>query len=173
MSVYAKQIKRKGGAVEENVKFAIYGTFNVGEDVVLNSTGIDLPEVCKITVCKDAELTIGDHTGISQTSIWCKSRITIGNHVDIGAGCLIFDSNFHSLDWNERSDRIEGVSKAINKPVTIGDNCFIGCRCIICKGVHIGPRSIIAAGSVVTKSIPADCIAGGNPCKVIRYNKVN
>lgn len=52
----------------------------------------------------------------------------------------------------------------------IGDDVFIGTNCIILKGVTIGARSIIAAGSVVTKSIPADCIAGGNPAKIIRRN---
>lgn len=53
--------------------------------------------------------------------------------------------------------------------ISIEDDVLIGTCSIILKGVTIGARSIIAAGSVVTKSIPADCIAGGNPCKVIRY----
>jgi acetyltransferase-like isoleucine patch superfamily enzyme len=53
--------------------------------------------------------------------------------------------------------------------VIIEDDVFIGARSVICKGVTIGARSIIAAGSVVVKDIPADCIAGGNPCKVIKY----
>ena len=56
----------------------------------------------------------------------------------------------------------------ISSPIVIEDDVFIGVNCIILKGVTIGARSIIAAGSVVTKSIPADCIAGGNPAKVIR-----
>ena len=50
----------------------------------------------------------------------------------------------------------------------IEDDVFIGANCIVLKGVTVGARSIIAAGSVVTKSIPADCLAGGNPAKVIR-----
>ena len=53
-------------------------------------------------------------------------------------------------------------------PVTIEDDVWIGANCQILKGVTIGVRSVIGAGSVVTKSIPADCIAAGNPCKVIR-----
>lgn len=57
---------------------------------------------------------------------------------------------------------------AASAPIVIEDDVLIGTRCIILKGVTIGARSIIAAGSVVTKSIPADCIAGGNPAKVIR-----
>ena len=57
---------------------------------------------------------------------------------------------------------------AIKSLVIIEDNVLIGKRCIILKGVTIGARSIIGSGSVVTKSIPADCIAAGNPCKVIK-----
>lgn len=57
---------------------------------------------------------------------------------------------------------------AASAPIVIEDDVLIGTRCIILKGVTIGARSIIAAGSVVTKSIPADCIAGSNPCKVIK-----
>lgn len=56
----------------------------------------------------------------------------------------------------------------VSAPVTIEDDVFIGMNCVILKGVTIGARSIIAAGSVVTKSIPADCVAGGNPAKVIK-----
>lgn len=56
----------------------------------------------------------------------------------------------------------------VSAPVVIEDDVFIGMNCIILKGVRIGARSIIAAGSVVTKNIPADCIAAGNPAKVIR-----
>ena len=55
-----------------------------------------------------------------------------------------------------------------NKPIEIDDDVLIGAYSIILKGVHIGARSVIGAGSVVTKDIPADCIAVGNPCKVIR-----
>ena len=46
---------------------------------------------------------------------------------------------------------------------------FVGTNCIICKGVAIGDRSIISAGSVVVKDVPTDCIVGGNPAKVIKY----
>ena len=53
-------------------------------------------------------------------------------------------------------------------PITIEDDVWIGAHSIILEGVTIGARSVIGAGSVVTKSIPADCIAAGNPCRVIR-----
>lgn len=53
-------------------------------------------------------------------------------------------------------------------PVTVGDNCWIGAGVTICPGVTIGENSVIGAGSVVTKDIPANCVAAGNPCRVIR-----
>lgn len=52
--------------------------------------------------------------------------------------------------------------------VTIGNNCWIGANCVICPGVTIGENTVIGAGSVVTKDIPANCVAAGNPCRVIR-----
>lgn len=54
------------------------------------------------------------------------------------------------------------------KTIVIEDDVMIGVNCIILKGVTIGSRSIVAAGSVVTKSFPSDCIIGGNPAKLIR-----
>ena len=56
-----------------------------------------------------------------------------------------------------------------SKAIIINDDVLIGSSCIILKGVHIGAHSIIGAGSVVTKDIPENCIAAGNPCKVVKY----
>ena len=53
-------------------------------------------------------------------------------------------------------------------PVSIGDNCWIGANTVICPGVTIGENSVIGAGSVVTRDIPANVVAAGNPCRVIR-----
>ncbi len=85
-----------------------------------------------------------------------------------GGGTYINDSNHHSTDWRDRADRKLDVQNAKTAPIVIGDYVFIGARCMILKGVTIGEKSIIAAGSVVVKDIPANCIAGGNPCKVIK-----
>lgn len=70
----------------------------------------------------------------------------------------------------KKAIRYKGLDGLLSKsaPIIIGDDVLIGTRCVILKGVTIGARSVIAAGSVVTRSIPEDCIAGGNPCKVIR-----
>ncbi len=130
----------------------------------------------KIFIDNDAEIIIGDNSGISSACLWAKERIKIGSNVKIGGDCIIMDTDAHNLDYqirnggeiNENGISIDTLS-ANSSPIVIENDVLIGTRCIILKGVTIGARSIIAAGSVVTKSIPADCIAGGNPCKVIRY----
>lgn len=128
---------------------------------------MDTLPLSKITTSPGSVLIIGDNVGMSNTVINCKSSITIGNNVKIGTGCMIMDSNFHSSDWRvRRTDR--DIEDAVSKPVQICDDAFVGAQSIVCKGVTIGERSMIAAGSVVVSDIPADCIAGGNPCKVIK-----
>jgi len=64
---------------------------------------------------------------------------------------------------------IYNVKTVIAKPIFIGENVWVTSRCIILGGVTIGDNTIIDAGSVVTKNIPPNCFAAGNPCKVIKY----
>ena len=122
-----------------------------------------------------SELIIGNNTGMSSTVLWVKEKITIGNNVKIGGGSLLMDNDCHNLDYRIRNGSILGESgnnidteTANRAPIVIEDDVLVGARSIILKGVHIGARSIIAAGSVVTKDVPADVIAGGNPCTIIK-----
>lgn len=131
---------------------------------------------CMYTVYPHSIITIGNDTGMSSACLWANTSITIGNYVKIGGDCIIMDTDAHSLDYMVRRLReknadgfgMDGLSAA-TAPIVIEDDVLIGTRCIILKGVTIGARSIIGSGSVVVKSIPADCIAAGNPCKIIRY----
>lgn len=124
---------------------------------------------CIVAERSNSKIIIGNHVGISSSCIWAKDSITIGDYVQIGADCIIMDSDAHSMDWRLRMTcGPEDIANAKCSPIVIEDHAFVGTRSIILKGVTIGARSIIAAGSVVTKDIPADCIAGGNPCKVIK-----
>ncbi|AIZ40713.1 acyltransferase [Cellulophaga baltica] len=117
----------------------------------------------------DGKLTMGNNVGISSSSILCRHEINIGNHVKIGGNTLIIDTDAHSTNPKERTTSVSKDSKKANwGPVTISDFVFIGTRCIILKGVTIGKNSIVAAGSIVTKNIPANEIWGGNPAKKIR-----
>lgn len=144
--------------------------FSIGRSFTCNSGdyAIDTLTRSKIRVGCDASLYIGDYSGMSNSVINCSNKIVIGNHVNIGAGCMIFDSNFHSVNWEKRGHWKTDADDIVTSPVTIKDYAFIGARSIILKGVTIGERSIIAAGGVVNKDIPDDCIAGGNPCRIIK-----
>ncbi|MEY4572060.1 MAG: hypothetical protein RLZ10_1286, partial [Bacteroidota bacterium] len=79
-----------------------------------------------------------------------------------------YDTDFHSLKASDRLNKELDTSNTITKPVTIGDNVFIGAHTTILKGVSIGNNSIIGACSVVTKSIPDNEIWAGNPASKIR-----
>ena len=115
-----------------------------------------------------AELTIGNNVGMSSTCIWVHDSVAVGDNVKIGACVLITDTDAHPMDYMARRTSNEGTKSA---PIVIEDDVWVGAHCIILKGVTIGARSIIGAGSVVTKSIPADCVAAGNPCRVIKNLK--
>ena len=91
--------------------------------------------------------------------------IIIGDYTLIGPNTQIYTA-CHSLDYKERQE-----NKEFGKPVRIGDHVWIGGNVTILPGVSIGDHSIIGAGSVVTKDIPANVIAVGNPCKVIKDQK--
>lgn len=90
------------------------------------------------------------------------SKVDLGENCFIAPGCVLACSG-HSLDPIQRGEGI-GTSK----PITIGKNVWIGANCTICGGVTIGDNVVIGAGSVVTRSIPDNVVAYGNPCKVHR-----
>lgn len=111
-----------------------------------------------------ATIKIGDYTGISGGTISASNSIIIGNHVMIGSGAVISDSDSHPIKISDRNI----PAKTKTAPIIIDDYVFIGARSIILKGVHIGKGTVIGAGSVVTKNLPANVIAAGNPCKIIK-----
>lgn len=91
--------------------------------------------------------------------------IHIGNDVLIGPNAQLYAA-CHPLDPKMRLEGLEN-----GKPITIGNNVWIGGSCVILPGVNIGDNAVIGAGSVVTKDVPANMLAYGNPCKVIRCIK--
>ncbi len=89
-------------------------------------------------------------------------RVEIGSNVLFGPSVQIYTAT-HPVSAAERRKWLEFA-----RPVSIGSDVWIGGAAIICPGVTIGDRSVIGAGSVVTRPIPADVFAAGNPCRVIR-----
>lgn len=166
---YYSEIRRTGGYVQtKGLMFDVYGSFIFGNNLIINTIGVDIFTNSHIVVCQNAILSIGSNSGITSTAIYCAEKIEIGNYVNIGAGCLVMDTNFHSTNWMIRMDRKRDIINAKTAPVKIDDFVFIGARSIICKGVHIGEKSLVAAGSVVVKDIPAGELWGGNPAKFIK-----
>jgi len=140
----------------------------IGNRNIFNSTEqsnlVGINRRCIIaTHTKTANLSIGNGCGFSGTTIGAFENIEIGDNVICGGNTVITDSDWHGIKPDERA----GVF-AVSKPVKIERNVWLGLNAIVLKGVTIGENTVIAANSVVTKSIPANVIAGGNPCVVIK-----
>ena len=163
--VFGKNLQIPG-----KVTWAIWGSkVSIGDNFYLSSGNgvnhITSNLQADVYVESQAMLAIGNNVGMSSTRIRVHESVTIGDNVKIGGCVLITDTNGHPMDYVARRSSNEGTKSA---PVVIEDDVWVGAHCIILKGVTIGARSIIGAGSVVTNSIPADCVAAGNPCKVIK-----
>jgi maltose O-acetyltransferase len=88
--------------------------------------------------------------------------VTIGSRVMFGPAVQLYAAT-HPLNARERS-----AGRELGKPITIGDDVWLGGGSIVCPGVRIGARAVIGSGSVVTKDVPEGVIAVGNPCRVVR-----
>ncbi len=148
----------------------------------LNDSGDDQPDVRK-RLLKDLLPFQGENLWI-EPPFYCDygSNIIIGSKVYFNFNCTILDvmkvsigdnvlfgpsvhiyTALHPINWKDRATGLEFA-----KPVTIGSDIWFGGGVIVCPGVVIGDRSVIGAGSVVTRDIPADVFAAGNPCRVIK-----
>ena len=108
-------------------------------------------------------VTIGDMCWINAScTLDASAQVTIGNKVAFGQEVMVL-TNTHQIG---PPDNRAGAS--MNLPVTIGDGCWLGARSVVLPGVEIGPGAVVAAGSVVTKSVPANTLVGGVPARLIR-----
>ena len=116
---------------------------------------------------KGASIVIGSGCGISNSTIYSRKSIAIGDRVLLGGGVKIYDTDFHSLESSHRGTHLDKAN-TVCKSVVIGNDVFIGAGTIVLKGITIGDKSIVGAGSVVTCDIPSGEIWAGNPAKKIR-----
>lgn len=113
-----------------------------------------------IEVLPGAVLTLGSGFTNNGCRITCKKAITIGHHVAIGDEVVIRDYDGHDIVGNDSS----------SSQIVIGNHVWIGERSTILKGVTIGDGAVVACNAVVTKDVPANCMVGGVPAKIIKEN---
>ena len=139
-------------------------SLNKNSQLKLYANNFSLCEGSTIIVGTGAQVTLHGKGYINTNStIECYSSVEIGEGTIISHDVAIMDSDIHKAIINNET-------RLNSKPIKIGNHVWIGRNAIILKGVTIGDHSIIAAGAVVTSDIPANCLAGGNPAKVIKEN---
>jgi acetyltransferase-like isoleucine patch superfamily enzyme len=129
--------------------------FNSSHDS--NLIGVNRPCIIS-TLAEGAQIHIGANCGFSGTVIGCASGIVLEKNVRCGANTTITDTDWHTDDPRTGPDA----------PVTIGKRVWLGLNVTVLKGVTIGENTLVAAGSLVTVSLPANVVAGGVPAKVLK-----
>jgi serine acetyltransferase len=143
------------------IRFAGSGDIEFGEGVTLLGNLVPI----EFTSRKDACISIGDHTFINYgLSISAHTSVDVGRHCLLGHYLNIQDTDNSVVEQSE-------MERSSKTAVTIGDHVWIGAHVIILPGVSIGQHAAVGAGSVVTRDIPAYCLAVGNPARVVRQFK--
>lgn len=156
---YGKNCKFRGTALIERFQMS---TITIGDHCTFNSSSRfnfrGLNHRCIIQTGKPgAKIQIGNHCGFSGCSIVADQEVIIGDYSTFGANAIVGDRDDH-----------QEIYASEPKPIHIGSHVWIGMNATIMKGVTIGDNSIVAAGALVTKNIPANEIWGGVPAKFIK-----
>lgn len=153
------RILQNNGASKNNILLDAYSRLH--GTLIINSHGF-------FKLGKYAQ--IGPNTVIN-----CNDKIEIGDYTAISTGVIISDNNvlpesitkvFCTI--NEKLGDITNNRQISSTPIYVGKNCWIGENACICKGVHIGEGSIVAANAVVVKDVPSNCIVAGNPARIVK-----
>jgi acetyltransferase-like isoleucine patch superfamily enzyme len=133
---------------------------------------------CSFAIGENGHCTVGDFTLLNGAIIMAEEKIDIGSYCLISWGVGIADSDFHPLEPAQRLIDARALApffkdrpprpRLTTAPVKICDNVWIGMNAVILKGVTIGDNSVVAAGAVVTKSIPANTVVAGNPATAVK-----
>lgn len=169
----ARELLTRYNAIPYNGKAERYQTLQTLLGSIGANVSIGQPFICDY----GCNIHIGDNVSVNMncTFIDC-NKITIGSNVLIASNVQLYTSA-HPVELSERlnpdwtPDGKQYFCRTFARPITIEDLCWIGGGVIILPGVTIGRGSVVGAGSVVTKDVPPDSLAVGNPCRVVR--KIN
>jgi maltose O-acetyltransferase len=135
----------------------IGGTVEIGDKIQIMSTTVPF----EMGVHPGGKVLIGDQVFINYgVSISAHQLVSIGNRCQIGSYCCLMDNDYHSVENRTQPGE--------SKPIVLEENVWLGVKTVVLKGVTIGRNSVIGAGSVVTKNIPANCLAAGVPARVVK-----
>lgn len=168
-------VRKPGSQVKINGQFFVGGRYitnlssssaNVlifkGGTLIINGR-VKIGPGVQIVVAPGGKLILNDGTYITaDAKIFCSSVVEIGRRCAISWGTSIIDSDFHQIYYKGRKENSQRIK--------IGDHVWIGCNSTVLKGVNINSHSVIAAGSVVTKDLPNNVLAGGNPARILKEN---
>jgi acetyltransferase-like isoleucine patch superfamily enzyme len=119
------------------------------------------------------ELVIGDGSFVGHACVFhVAESVRVGRDCLLAGGTAVFDCDGHPVDAARRRAG-EPTPPSGVKPVVIGDDVWVGTGALILKGVRVGDRSVVAAGSVVTKDVPPDTVVAGNPARVVKRLTAN
>jgi len=148
------------------------------ERAVLIGNHVSCYAGCSFAIGENGYCTIGDFTLLNGALIMAEERIEIGSHCLVSWNVGIADSDFHPLEPARRLIDAQALApyfkdrparpKLKTAPVKIEDNVWIGMNAVILKGVTVGKNSVVAAGSVVTKSVSPNTVVAGNPAVVVK-----
>ena len=166
---YAKELTRRYNAADTTDKSLL--DMILGE--LLGSRGENVWITAPIFVDYGENIHLGDNVEINMNCVFLDCNvITIGDNSGIGPNVQFYAVG-HPVDpaqrlWMEKNGEL-ATWRTNSAPITVGSNVWIGGSSIILPGVTIGDNTTIAAGSLVTKSIPSGCLAMGSPCKPVKF----
>ncbi len=141
---------------------------SIGEGCIFRSAewsnSIGINRRCFLAAERDAEIEIGDTCGFSGTIIAASSSIRIGARVLCGGNCTIVDTDRHPITAAERA----AGGDTPPAPIVIENDVFLGMNVMVLKGCTVGQGTVVAAGSIVTRSLPQGVLAGGIPARPLR-----
>jgi len=131
----------------------------------------------ELAVCAKGTIEMGEYTKIGPgTKILSVNKVVVGDLTAMATNCVVCDNNNHSVNPHDREIMRKTPSGSFERswensdsaPIIIGRNVWVGANVRICKGVTIGDGSVLAANAVITKDVPANCVAAGNPAKIVK-----